>query len=175
MNMHYFKGLMTYTHWADQKVISWLERINDKQWNQVHTSSFSSIRETVVHIAGAEKIWIDFWMNTPNPVYLSSRFNGSTDDLLKIWKQASEGMEQFVAEFPEEQFSDQVTFRYPRGGEGNMKYWQSFAHIVNHSTYHRGQLVTLLRQSGFTELVSIDLATYYMTEWERNYSAFLSV
>ena len=53
------------------------------------------------------------------------------------------------------------TFRYPRGGEGRMEFWQTFSHIINHSTYHRGQLVTILRQAGFTKLSSIDLATYY--------------
>lgn len=164
MDKNYFVGLMSYTHWADQKAIHWLEQITDEQWNEIHKSSFSSIRETAVHIASAEKIWIDFWRHSPNPVYLSAEFKGSKDELIKIWKQASEGMKQFVVEFPKEDFSDQVIFRYPRGGEGRMEYWQSFAHIVNHSTYHRGQLVTLLRQSGFVNLSSIDLATYYLTE-----------
>ncbi|WP_223233283.1 DinB family protein [Chitinophaga sp. CF418] len=32
---------------------------------------------------------------------------------------------------------------------------------MNHSTYHRGQLVNMLRQVGFTQLSSTDLATYY--------------
>ena len=42
-----------------------------------------------------------------------------------------------------------VSFVYPNGKTGQMLYYQTFAHIVNHSTYHRGQLVTLLRQAGF--------------------------
>lgn len=163
MTRNYFKGLMTYTHWADQKAIHWLEQISEEQWNRVHTSSFNSIRETAVHIVSAEKIWIDFWRNSPDAVYLSAEFNGSKNELLETWKQVSEGMKKFVDEFPEERFSDAVTFKYPGGGEGQMAYWQSFAHSVNHSTYHRGQLVTLLRQSGFTGLSSIDLATYYLT------------
>lgn len=166
MNKSYFKGLMNYTHWADQKAIQWLDQINDEQWNRIHNSSFGSVRETAIHIASAEKIWIDFWRKEPEAVYLSSEFRGSKNDLLTIWRHVSEGMSRFVHEFPEECFLDDVIFRYPRGGEGKMYYWQSFAHIVNHSTYHRGQLVTLLRQSGFTGLSSIDLATYYLTETE---------
>lgn len=164
MNKTYFVGLMTFNSWADRKVIQWLEEITDEQWGRMHTSSFSSIRETAIHITSAEKIWIDFWNHSPDAVYLSSEFKGSKDDLLATWKRASEGMKRFVTDFPEECFSDHVIFRYPRGGEGKMSYWQSFAHVVNHSTYHRGQLVTLLRQAGFTDLSSIDLATYYLTE-----------
>jgi hypothetical protein len=48
-----------------------------------------------------------------------------------------------------------VRFIYPNGDTGQMPYYQTFAHIVNHSTYHRGQLVTLLRQAGYDQFSSI--------------------
>ena len=97
----------------------------------------------------------------PDPVYLSAEFKGTKNDLTEIWKKASTGLKDFVDEYPEENYLQEVTFIYPRGGGGEMEFWQTFSHIINHSTYHRGQLVTLLRQVGFTELYSIDLATYY--------------
>ena len=33
--------------------------------------------------------------------------------------------------------------------------------VMNHSTYHRGQLVTLLRGAGFTALSTTDLISFY--------------
>lgn len=87
MNKKYFTALAVYNNWTDNVAIDWLNQINDEQWNQVIIGSFNSIKKTAIHIASAEKIWIDFW--------------------------------------------------------------QTFSHIINHSTYHRGQLVTLLRQAGF--------------------------
>ena len=72
-------------------------------------------------------------------------------------------MKDFIEKYPEDKYMEQVSFSYPKGGEGQMEFWQTISHIVNHSTYHRGQLVTLLRQADFTRLSSIDLATYYMT------------
>ena len=161
MNKNYFTGLADYTLWADNRAMEWLDQINEEQWNQAITSSFSSIKQTAIHIASAEKIWIDFWKNSPHPVYLSAEFKGTKDELIEIWKKASAGLKNFVENHPEENYSQQITFIYPRGGEGQMEFWQTFSHIVNHSTYHRGQLVTLLRQAGFTNLSSIDLATYY--------------
>lgn len=162
MNKEYFTGLAGYTNWADNKAMNWLDQISDEQWEQVIVSSFSSIRQTTIHIASAQKIWIDFWNKAPDPVYLSAEFKGTKNDLIEIWKKASAGLKDFIETCPEEDYSRPVTFRYPSGREGQMEFQQTFAHMVNHSTYHRGQLVTLLRQAGFTELSSTDLATYYI-------------
>lgn len=164
MTKAYFFGLAAYNSWANNKVISWLEQIDAGQWTKISISSFSSIESTVLHIASAEKIWINFWNNKKDAVYLSTEFNGSKEELIQIWKKASTGLEQIFDQFPEEDYRKLVTFRYPRGGEGQMEFWQTFSHIINHSTYHRGQLVSLLRQSDFTELSSIDLATYYLLQ-----------
>ena len=163
MNKKYFLELARYNAWANTIAIDWLNQINDAQWNQILTSSFSSVRQTAIHIASAEKVWIDFYNIVPEPVYLSVHFEGTKDDLIAIWKKSSLGLINLIEQYPEENYSQPVTFRYPGGKEGQMEFWQTFSHIINHSTYHRGQLVTLLRQVDFTNLRSIDLATYYMT------------
>jgi uncharacterized damage-inducible protein DinB len=162
MNKEYFTELAGYTNWADNKAMEWLNHISDEQWEQVIVSSFSSIRQTAIHLASAQKIWIDFWNKAPAPVYLSAEFKGTKNELIDIWKKASAGLKDFMETYPEEKYSKQVTFRYPNGREGQLEFQQTFAHIVNHSTYHRGQLVTLLRQADFTQLSSTDLAAYYV-------------
>jgi uncharacterized damage-inducible protein DinB len=163
MTKQYFTALATYNSWANDKAMDWLSQISDEQWEQPLTSSFSSVRQTAVHIASAEKIWIDFWTKAPAAIYLSAHFDGSKNDLIDIWKTASVGMQNFIKNCPEENYADPVTFVYPRGGSGQLHYWQTFAHSINHSTYHRGQLVTLLRQAGFDKLSSLDQVTYYLT------------
>jgi len=162
MNKAYFTALAAYNSWANAKAISWLQQITDEQWEQINTSSFSSVKQTAVHIASAEKIWIDFWTKAPNPVYLSSYFQGSRQELIDIWEDTSAGVQNFIEDHPEENLHDPVIFVYPNGRTGQMAYWQTFAHIMNHSTYHRGQLVTLLRQAGYSQFSSIDMATYFI-------------
>jgi len=164
MLKQYFTDLTAYNSWADQKAIDWLCQITDEQWEQVNISSFSSIRQTAVHIASAEKIWIDFWTGSADPVYLSANFTGTKSELLAIWKAASNGLETFIIAHPAENLNQPVSFIYPNGNIGQMPYYQTFAHIINHSTYHRGQLVTLLRQAGYDQFSSVDLATYYITK-----------
>ncbi|MGO4294327.1 DinB family protein [Chitinophaga sp. RAB17] len=161
MNKKYFTALAGYNNWADNIAIGWLHEINDEQWNQFISSSFSSIRQTAIHIASAEKIWVDFWKNMPDPVFLSAEFNGTKNDLIKIWQQSSSDLKSFIENYPEENYLQEVTFKKRSGEEGRMEYPQTFSHIINHSTFHRGQLVTLLRQAGFTKFSSTDLSTYY--------------
>lgn len=162
MEKRYFDTLVRFNHWADTLVIGWLQQLNDEQWLQVNASSFSSVAQTTLHIASAEKVWIDFWQQAPEPVYLSSQFNGTRQALIDIYTTASAGLKDFVLQSPAEHLLSPITFRYPRGGEAAMEFWQTIAHVVNHTTYHRGQLVTLLRQVGFSGFSSTDLATYYL-------------
>ncbi|UGU15861.1 DinB family protein [Sinomicrobium kalidii] len=163
-----FTALADYSNWADGISIKWLKQINAEQWEQSVVSSFSSIRETAIHIVSAKKIWVDFWTKVPDPVYLSSEFKGTKNELIEIWENTSKDLKNFVENFPEEDYKKSVTFIYPNGREGQMIFWQTFLHFVNHAAYHRGQLVALLRQTGFTNFSNTDLATFFIRRKKNN-------
>jgi uncharacterized damage-inducible protein DinB len=157
----YFIELADFNNWAGNRAIEWLAQITDEQWPQVALSSFGSIRETAVHIVSAEKIWIDFWTDAKNPVYLSSEFTGSRTDLIAIWRTVSNDIKTFIENYPIENYTNEIKVKKPNGEHVAMEFRKTFPHMINHSTYHRGQLVTLLRQVGFTSLSNTDLFTYY--------------
>ena len=161
MNKKYFSELADYNIWANNIAIEWLNQINNEQWKQVIISSFSSIEQTAIHIAGAEKIWIDRWTNVQNPVFLTAEFKGTKNELIEIWGKSSADLKSFIENFPEENYNQKLTFKRLSGEEYQMEFAQTFSHIINHSTFHRGQLVTMLRQAGFTKVSSTDLITYY--------------
>ena len=162
MNRDYLIQIADYNNWADNKVMEWLRQINDEQWERAIVSSFSSIRQTAIHIVSAEKYWVDHWEQTPEPTFLSMQFKGAKAELIDIWNKASTDLKTIVNGFPEEEYSRNIGFKYPRDGRiGQMPFWQTVVHVINHSTYHRGQLVTLLRQAGFFNLSSLDMATYF--------------
>ncbi len=163
MTNRYFADLAAYTRWADNKAMSWLAAIDDEQWELSNPSSFGSVRQTAIHVASAEKIWVDFWKGATTPVFLSAVFSGSKDDLIAIWQKASDDLVHFISNYPDQELDMPVNFVYPNGTVGQIPFYQSFAHIANHSTYHRGQLVTLLRQAGYSDFTSTDLATYFLT------------
>jgi uncharacterized damage-inducible protein DinB len=157
----YFVKLAEYSNWADSMVMDWLMQISDEQWNQVIISSFPSIRETAVHMVSAKKVWLDFWTNTSKPVYLSSTFSGSRTELLNIWKSLSKDLISFITNYAVEDYAKEIHLKKPNGTSSFLEFRKTFPHMINHATYHRGQLVTLLRQSGFSSLSNTDLFTFY--------------
>jgi len=157
----YYLELAAFNNWADNQVMEWLTQVTDQQWNKPAISSFGSVRDTALHIVSAKKIWIDTWTDLPNPAYLSVGFNGSKNELINIWTKSCEDLTSFIENYPVEDYTKPVTVKKPNGELCTMEFKKTFPHMVNHASYHRGQLVTLLRQSGFSNLSNTDLFTYY--------------
>jgi uncharacterized damage-inducible protein DinB len=161
MTKQYFSEIADYNIWANNIVLSWLNKINDEQWGKHIVSSFNSIGETVLHITSAEKIWLDRLNKIESPVWLQSSFKGSRDEVIDVWTNASTGLKKFVNDFNESAIEEKLIFKRLNGDLYEMPHYQVFAHIFNHSTYHRGQLVTMLRQVGFTDVSSTDKLGFY--------------
>ena len=161
MTKQYFIGLADYNIWANDIVLAWLSNINDEQWNKYVESSFNSIAETVLHIVSAESIWLERLNKLESPVWLQSTFKGTKDETTALWKKSSAGLKKFVNGFNDSAMMDKLVFRRLNGDSYEMPHYQVFAHIFNHSTYHRGQLVTMLRQVDYTNVSSTDMLVFF--------------
>lgn len=161
MSKQYFIQQADYNIWANKIVHGWLLTITDEQWKMPIVSSFNSLSETALHIASAENVWLERLHKVPSPAWIQSTFNGSKAELLEQWIKASQGLQSFVESFDETKLHDNLAFKRLNGEAYDMPYYQLFAHIFNHSTYHRGQLVTMLRQAGFTGISSTDLLGFF--------------
>jgi len=161
MTKNYFIQLSNYNVWANDIVCSWLEKISEEQWAQHVTSSFNSIQETVLHIIAAEHIWLQRMNKEENQVWLQSTFTGTKDEHIAFWKNTSAGLKDFVTSFDENNMQQNLDFKRLNGDAYSMPFYELLAHIFNHSTYHRGQLVTMLRQIGFTNVESTDMLLFF--------------
>ena len=161
MTKAYFIELAEYNIWANNIMLSWLDKIMDEQWEMHVVSSFNSIAETVLHITSAERIWLERLNKAESPVWLQSSFKGTRNEIVELWKNASAGLKKFIDGFKESDLKEKLVFRRINGDRYEMPHYQVFAHIFNHSTYHRGQLVTMLRQVGFTDIGSTDMLVFF--------------
>ena len=160
MTKKYFQELAEYNVWASDIVCSWLEQISDEQWTREIISSFNSIQETVLHIISAEKAWQERFEYKPVE-WLQFTYKGTKDQHIALWKKTSESLKEFINGFDESKLETNLDFKRLNGDAYSMPHYQLIAHVFNHSTYHRGQLVTMLRQTGFMNVGSTDLLGVY--------------
>lgn len=68
-----------------------------------------------------------------------------------------------VLSFGEEQLDETVNYHTLKGDAFESFRWQMIQHCVNHSSYHRGQLITMMRQVGATSIPNTDMIAFYRT------------
>jgi uncharacterized damage-inducible protein DinB len=161
MDLAYFKTLSQYNIWANNLTINWLEQISEADWNKDLGGSMPSIEATVAHIAGAEKVWFERLSSKKAEPFLTTYFKGNKKETIEIWKETSKNLSIFLEELPEFTLTDYFNYTNLAGTEFTSKKFEAIAHVFNHSTYHRGQIINYLRQIGFKEVSSTDLITYY--------------
>ena len=160
MNKQYFIELADFNIWATDIFCDMLAQISDEQWQQKIVSSFDTIQETALHIISAEKAWLQRFKKE-KVEWLQFNYKGSKDAHIQLWKQASADLKKFIAAFDKHELETILHYKRLNGEEKSTPFYIMFAHVFNHSTFHRGQLVTMLRQVGFTEIKSTDLIGFY--------------
>jgi uncharacterized damage-inducible protein DinB len=161
MTKEYFIELAEFNIWANDIFCSCLEKISEEQWNEKIISSFNSIQETVLHTISSETAWLERLQKKEKIAWLQMEFKGSKEEHIALGKKSSKQFKDFIVSFDESKMNDTLIFKRFNGEENSALYYQVFAHVFNHSTYHRGQVVTILRQVGFTEIKATDLMEFY--------------
>ena len=160
MTKTYLLALADYNIWANNKLTDWLSQISVEQFEQPLVGSFKNIHETTLHIVAAEQIWHQRLVNNVSE-WLGITFEGDRTMMLEIWKKTSADLKTYILDLPEEKLIENFAFNTRDGTPYYMEQYKALAHVFNHSTFHRGQLITLLRQVGFTGVGSTDLINYY--------------
>ncbi len=150
MNLEDAKVLFAYDTWANDLFFDAVAGLGDDALRRDLASSHESIFGTLVHIVGAEEVWLARWTSDghtpptlPNPDDIPS-----LDALRQRWDQIRRDRDDFVGALADETLGDELSMTNSRGDTYRHTYQQMFQHVVNHSSYHRGQIVTMLRQLG---------------------------
>ena len=123
-------------------------------------SSFSSVRDTLAHIYGAEWIWLErFQGHSPSALPNASQFI-DVQTLRNTWSVHEERLLKFAGGLTQSDLDRQMEYKTLKFGVYSNPLWQSMLHVVNHGTYHRGQVTTLLRQLG-AQPILLDLMHFY--------------
>ena len=152
--------LMDYTRWADARMFDAVSKLSPEQFTKDLGSSLKSVRDTTVHLASAQWIWLSRW----NGIVPKGMWNPADyPDVVSVAaarEELSRELGEFVAAQTEESLAKPLTYKNLKGDSFSYPLGQLMLHLVNHSTYHRGQVTTLIRQLG-AQPVSTDLVVYY--------------
>jgi uncharacterized damage-inducible protein DinB len=179
MDLDDIQTLYAYNRWTNQRLFAALEKLNDQQLaTEVH-SSFTSIRETVFHILFAEWLWLKRWQGAspraagPDPNVTSATWKALSPggiptprelttlaELKSFGDSIERERQEFLSTLSEASLHAPLHFKDMRGTRYSAPLVQLLQHVVNHGTYHRGQVTTMLRQVG-AETVALDMLYFF--------------
>lgn len=150
-----------YNIWANRRMIEVMLTLSDEQLDQEIASSFPSIRKTVYHMWSAELIWLERLLLRENPIWAESVFMGSFAKACENWERTSAELLEFTNKQFDDRGFDHITEYYDRKKQTHKTPVKIILQqVFNHATYHRGQFVTMLRQTGITQIPQTDLIAF---------------
>jgi uncharacterized damage-inducible protein DinB len=154
------KKYAEYNLWANKRITEVLTSLPDEAWFIEQKSSFNTLRDTVLHLYGAETIWLSR-LSGVSPVKMPGLDPSSSNaHAAGSWINASKELLELITQKPESYFTSKCEYNDMRGIGYQMIVQDILQHVFNHSTFHRGQIVTMLRFAGITGLPSTDYITY---------------
>ena len=151
---------LAYNVWANQVLIDYLSTKPEQQLEQEIISSFPSIRKTMLHIWDAEVMWQMRLAGTPVAEFPSKSFVGNMSAVFDNIKKTSSDFVVFAEAKNEDYLAQAHTYMTISYGETTQNSYDMMHHCINHSTYHRGQVITMLRQLGYTDLPHLEFMLY---------------
>jgi uncharacterized damage-inducible protein DinB len=160
MDLKTLDDLYRYNRWANSRVLDTALTLTREEFVRTIPSSYPSLRDTLVHVLWAEWIWLQRWRGlSPKTVFAPGDYP-EVGALRSRWMELQAEQADFLRTLDEEALSRDVRYVNLRGETWEYALWKQMLHVVNHSTYHRGQAVTMLRQLGRTP-PSTDLLVFY--------------
>jgi uncharacterized damage-inducible protein DinB len=153
--------LLDFHYWARDRVLDAVAALAPDQYTRDLGGSFKSVRDTLVHLYSAEWAWYQRWQGTSPAAML--RFDDYPDlaTLREAWTAHEQKMRAHLDTLGDRDITRVISYRLFSGQAGASPFWQMLQHMVNHGSYHRGQVTTMLRQLGAKPPASVDMITYY--------------
>ena len=161
MTADYIRILLDYNYWARDRALASAEQLSVEQVSRGLGSSFTSVLDTLVHIYFAEWIWYRRWQGESPSARPDVSQLVSVAALREAWLPLEQQIRSFIDGLGPAGLSRIVDYKTMNGQSATSPYWQMIVHVVNHGTYHRGQVATMLRQLGAVPAQSTDMIQFF--------------
>ena len=157
MNQHYI-DYAAYNVWANNRLKDALLNYDNDLMNKELVGSFPTIKATALHIWFAETGWLSRLQGNGWEASQVTNFDGSNEELFSQWNKTSTGFKSFVETADLE---TEIEFTH-KGEDFSIPSREIVQTVFNHGSFHRGQIVMMMRQLGISEIPQTDYI-----EWVR--------
>lgn len=152
------KNLAAYNTWANVQIIHWVQKGNPNLLTQKIPSSFSTLKSTFLHIWNAERYWLSFLEKKPLEKFMPD-FEDNFESFFEGILKQSHNFETFVNSLSDHLLEEEYKIDTP-WLKGKQPCYIFIQHTINHSTYHRGQLITMGRMLGLENPPNTDYSKF---------------
>jgi len=161
MHLADLQTLLDYHYWARDRILTAAEALTPEQFTRDLGSSFKSVRDTLVHLFAAENAWCMRWHGASPTALVPPDSFSDVASLRSAWTELEAKVRKYVEENGEAGVTRVIDYKLLSGTPGSSPLWQMLQHVVNHGSYHRGQVTTMIRQLGGTPAKSLDMIGFY--------------
>lgn len=142
-----------YHKWANNRVLDHLKELPDEVYAGEIESVFSSVEEVITHIYQTDGMWLsvmsgDSFDETMSIInQLKENIEGQNlNGMRNLYSGMNKEYESFLLE--QNDLKSRLIIEHPKYGKLETSVAQMVKHVVNHGTYHRGNITAMLRQQG---------------------------
>jgi uncharacterized damage-inducible protein DinB len=151
--------LIDYTIWANHRAMRACATVTVDDFKRELGASFGGIRGTLAHIMWGEWLWLERWKGISPPGPPDESELQDVVALRDRWKVIEGHRRAWLDALPPAGAGAVIHYKNTAGAPFAAPLWQLVQHVANHSTYHRGQVTTMLRQLG-GRIVATDMVVF---------------
>jgi len=153
------RELFEFNYWARDRQLEACAALTPEQLTRALGGSFASVRDTLAHLMLVEWIWHERWQGRSPRAAPSYEEFPTLESVRGRWRKVERDVRGFVDALSDNDLARPVAYTNIKGEPWTYPLWHLLHHLLNHQSYHRGQVTTLLRQLGATP-AAIDLLLY---------------
>src|SRR5258708_7435699 len=133
------RELFAYNAWANRQLFDAAATLPEEHYLRDLRSSHGGIHGTLTHTLWAEELGL----RQPNPAVAQGRDLPTLAQVRAGWEQVEADRAGFLEGVTDAMLVERRVVKPYTGGEFQHTFGEMFRHAVDHSSYHRGQVVTL--------------------------------
>ncbi|HWX40903.1 MAG TPA: DinB family protein [Blastocatellia bacterium] len=161
MNVKEIRTLYDYNAWANGRVFDAASALSEDELNRDLATSHGSVKGTLTHIVAGEWIWLMRCQGTSPTALLDPADFPNLNSLRARLALVEHKRKEYLDGLLDESLPNVISYLNLAGQGWEYRLDHILQHVVNHSTYHRGQVTGMLRQLGSESVPATDFLAFF--------------